>query len=343
LIVPPTINKYYVLDLSPGRSIVEHMVQQGFQVFVMSWRNPEAEHGHFDFDIYAGAVLDARATTAEITKHKSVHVMAACSGGLITAGAAGHLAAKRRLSEIASLTLMVCAIDNERAGTTAAFANRETAAMAIAKSARKGYLEGESLASVFAWLRPNDLIWSSAINNYWLGRDLPAFDVLYWNSDTVRLAAGLHRDFVLMSLDNGLAHPDAFTVLDTPVNLRKVKLDTYIVAGSNDHIVPWQNAYRSTQLLGGKSRFVLSTSGHIQALVNPPSPESRSSYRIAEEQPAKVSEWEELAAARKGSWWTDYVNWLSERSGAQKDAPIELGSQTHPVRDDAPGIYVLAA
>ncbi len=343
VIVPPTINKYYVLDLAPGRSIAEYLVQQGFQVFMVSWRNPEAEQANFDFDTYADAVLAARGAAAQISGHPSVHVMAACSGGIISAGAAGHLAAEGRADEIASLTLMVCAIDNDQAGTTAALASRETAAAAIAKSARQGYLEGEALATVFAWLRPNDLIWSSAINNYLLGRPLPSFDILYWNNDTVRLAAGLHRDFVMMALDNALATPGEFTVLGTPVDLGQVDLDSYIVAGSNDHIVPWESAYRSTQLLGGQSRFVLSTSGHIQALVNPPSPESRASFRTADLNPAGSDEWEAVATTRKGSWWPDYVAWLGARAGAQQPAPQTLGSELYRATGKAPGTYVLAS
>jgi polyhydroxyalkanoate synthase len=342
LIVPPTINKYYVLDLAPGRSMVEYLLGQGHQVFMVSWRNPDAEHGHFDFDTYADAVLEAKQAVAHIASHESVHVMAACSGGIITAGAAGHLAADRRLDELASLTLMVCAIDNEQAGTTSALATREMAAAAVAQSARKGYLEGEALASVFAWLRPNDLIWNYLVNNYLLGKEPPAFDVLYWNQDTVRLAAGLHRDFIKLALDNALTRPGGFSVLGTEVDLGEVDVDSYVVAGSADHIVPWRNAYRTTQLLGGQPRFVLSTSGHIQALINPPGPDSRSSFRVADEHPADVTEWQQNAVTKTGSWWPDYIEWLSSRSGALKAAPSKLGNRSYKAHAKAPGSYVHA-
>jgi polyhydroxyalkanoate synthase len=342
LIVPPTINKYYVLDLAPGRSMVEYLLGQGHQVFMVSWRNPEAEQGHFDFDTYADAVLEARQAVSRIAGHESVNVMAACSGGIITAGAAGHLAAGDRLGELASLTLMVCAIDNEQAGDTAALATREMAAAAVAQSARKGYLEGEALASVFAWLRPNDLIWNYLVNNYLLGKEPPAFDILYWNQDTVRLAAGLHRDFIKLALDNALTRPGGFSVLGTDVDLGQVDLDSYIVAGSADHIVPWQNAYRTTQLLGGATRFVLSTSGHIQALINPPSPDSRSSFRVADEHPPDVADWEQNAVTKTGSWWPDYIEWLSARSGALKPAPAKLGNRSYKAQAKAPGSYVHA-
>jgi polyhydroxyalkanoate synthase len=343
LFVPPTINRYYVLDLAPGRSMVEHLVAQGQQVFMVSWRNPEQAHGHFDLDTYAQAVLDARAAVAEITSHETVHLNAACSGGIITAAALGHLAAAGALSDVASLTLLVCALDNARAGTTAAFLSRELAAAAVAESARKGYLDGRALAGVFAWLRPNDLIWGYVVNNYLLGKDPPAFDVLYWNQDSVRLAAGLHRDFIRMALDNTLTRAGALNVLGTPVDLGAVDIDTYVVAGSSDHIVPWENAYRSTQLLGGDSRFVLSTSGHIQALINPPDPDGRSSYRVAGEHPVRSDAWLERAATHQGSWWPDYVEWLAARSGELVPAPEKLGSEKHRPTAKAPGNYVHAS
>jgi polyhydroxyalkanoate synthase subunit PhaC len=343
LFVPPTINRYYILDLAPGRSMIEYLVAQGHQVFTISWRNTDQEHGHFDLDTYAQAVLDARAAVAQVTGSESVHLNAACSGGIIATGALGHLAVESRLGEVASLTLMVCALDNQRAGDASAFLSRELAAAAVAESARKGYLDGRSLAGVFSWMRPNDLIWSYVINNYLLGKEPPAFDILFWNQDTVRLAAGLHRDFIRMALENSVTRAGGLEVLGSPVDLNKVALDSYIVAGSNDHIVPWENAYRSTQMLGGDPRFILSTSGHIQALINPPSPESRSSYRVASSNPVTTEEWLGEAATLRGSWWPDYVEWLGARSGELKPAPTRLGSARFKPQGKAPGSYVHAA
>jgi polyhydroxyalkanoate synthase subunit PhaC len=299
---------------------------------MMSWRNPEGEHGHFDLDTYARAVLEARAAVAEIARQPAVHLAAACSGGIVSACAVAHLAAQRRLAEVASLTLLVCALDNARAGTVSALASRELAAAAVAESARKGYLDGQALAGVFAWLRPNDLIWTYWVNNYLLGRRPPAFDILYWNQDTVRLAAGLHRDFIRIALDNLLAQAAGVTVLGTAVDLGAVDVDAYVVAGLNDHIVPWENAYRSGALLGGDTRFVLSTSGHIQALINPPGPDSRASYHVGEDREAPVG----------GSWWPDYVAWLGKRSGEHGPAPRKLGSRRHKALAKAPGSYVHA-
>ncbi len=343
LFVPPTINKFYVFDLAPGRSMIEWFVRQGQQVFAISWRNPDVQQGHFDLDTYADEVLQARDAVAAITGQSAVHLNGACSGGIISAGVLGHLAAEERLGEIASLTLLVAALDNARAGTASALVGRETAAAAVADSARRGYLDGEALAGVFTWLRPNDLVWNYVVNNYLLGKNPPAFDVLFWNQDTVRLAAGLHRDFIRVSLGNLFAHPGTLEVLGSPVDLGAVDLDSYIVAGSTDHIIPWENAYRSTQLLGGEPRFVLSTSGHIQALVNPPSEESRSTYRVAEAHPETAEAWSQLAATCTGSWWPDYDAWLAERSGELKPAPKRLGSREHRALAKAPGTYVHAS
>ena len=342
MLVPPTINKYYIVDLAPGRSIVEWLVAQGQQVFTISWRNPDPEQGHFDLDTYAEAVADARAAVAAITGQEGVHALGACSGGMITAALLGSLAAAGRLSEFASLTLMVCVLDNARGGTSAALASRDIAGAAVAESARKGYLDGRALAEIFAWLRPNDLIWSYWVNNYLLGKDPPAFDVLFWNQDTVRMTAGLHRDFIKIAIENPLARRNGFEAMGAPVDLSAVDVPAYVVAGLNDHIVPWENAYRTTQLLGGQSRFVLSTSGHIQAIVNPPSPESRSSYRTAEENPPSAEEWIERADKQGGSWWPDYDRWLGERSGELVTAPRKLGSRTHKPAAKAPGSYVHA-
>jgi len=345
LFVPPTINKFYVLDLSPGRSMIEYYVAQGQQVFAISWRNPDQEQGDFDLDTYAAAVAEARDAVATITRGGPVHLAAACSGGIITAGLLGHLAASGELGGVASLTLMVCALDNDSEGRVSALTSRDVAAAAVAESARKGYVDGQALAGVFTWLRPNDLVWNYVVNNYLLGKAPPAFDVLYWNQDTVRLAAGLHRDFIHIALDNSFVHPGTLEVLGSPVDLGAVDLDTYFVAGASDHIVPWESAYNGAQLFGGNRRFVLSRSGHIQALVNPPSPDSRSSFRVTDELPESPDEF--LAGERagiqiSGSWWGDWDAWLAERSGEEKPAPKKLGDATYKARGKAPGSYVLA-
>jgi polyhydroxyalkanoate synthase len=334
-----------VLDLAPGRSMIEHYVALGQQVFAISWRNPEQAQGHFDLDTYAQAVSEARDAVASITAQRTVHLAAACSGGMITAGLLGHLAATGGLTGVAGLTLMVCALDNGTEGTVPALATRDLAAAAVAESARKGYLDGKALAGVFTWLRPNDLVWSYVVNNYLLGKAPPAFDILYWNQDTVRLAAGLHHDFIRIGLENSFTRAGALQVLGQPVDLEQVEIDTYFVAGLNDHIVPWQSAYGGARLFGGRRRFVLSSSGHIQALVNPPArdgAESRASFRVADELPQSPEEFLAQAPKLPGSWWADWDAWLAERSGELKAAPKTLGNRAHKAHAKAPGTYVLA-
>jgi polyhydroxyalkanoate synthase len=342
LFVPPTINKYYILDIAPGRSMIEHHVAQGQQVFAISWRNPDQAQGHFDLDTYAAAVADARDAAASICSEQKVHVAAACSGGIVTAGLLGGLAARGELSRVASLTLMVCALDNASEGTVSSLVSRDVAAAAVAESARKGYLDGQALAGVFTWLRPNDLVWSYVVNNYLLGKTPPAFDILYWNQDAVRLAAGLHRDFIRIALENSFVHPGALEVLAEPVDLGAVDVDTYFVAGLSDHIVPWESAYRSARLFGGDRRFILSTSGHIQALVNPAGPESRSSFRVTDDPAEEPGDFLARAPKLPGSWWPDWDAWLAERSGGLKPAPSRLGNRTYKAQAKAPGTYVLA-
>lgn len=346
LVVPPTINKYYILDLAPGRSLIEYLVAQGQQVFAISWRNPDQEQGHFDLDTYARAISEARDAVAEISQAEAVHIAAACSGGIVTAGLVGHLAASGELGQVASLTLMVCALDNEEAGSVSALTTRDLAATAVAESARKGYVDGQALAGVFTWLRPNDLVWSYVVNNYLLGKEPPAFDILYWNQDTVRMAAGLHRDFVHIGLENPFTQPGALEVLGTPVDMSAVDVDVYAVAGLSDHIVPWENAYRSAQLFGGTRRFVLAHSGHIQALVNPAAregAETRASYRVADDVGVDAEAFVAQTPKLLGSWWPDWDAWLAARSGATRRAPRALGNRRFRAQAKAPGSYVLAS
>ena len=342
LLVPPTINKYYALDLAPGRSLVEYFVGQGQQVFTISWRNPGQTEGHFDLDTYAQAVAEARDAVASITTAPTVHLAAACSGGIVTAGLVGSLAATNDLGGIGSLTLLVCALDSATEGTFSALTTHDMAAAAVAESARRGYVDGQALAGVFTWLRPNDLVWNYVVNNYLLGKTPPAFDILYWNQDAVRLAAGLHRDLIHIALENSFARPGQLEVLGQPVDLGQVDLDAYCVAAANDHIVPWEAAYRGARLLGAKSRFVLSSSGHIQALVNPPASERPASYRVSEKLPATTDEFLAQAPAMSGSWWPDWDEWLAERSGELKTAPKRLGNRDYKAQAKAPGTYVLA-
>ena len=313
-------------------------------MFVISWRNPEAEQGGFDLDAYAAAVLEARDAVSAISGSGPVGVQAVCSGGIVAACALNHLAAEGRLHDcVAHLALLVCLLDARQAGTATALVSREVATAAAAQSARAGYIDGEAFARVFTWLRPNDLVWNYVVNNYLLGKEPPAFDVLYWNQHTVRMPAGLHRDFLKIAIDNPLAQPGTLEVLGSPVDLGTLDVPTYVVAGRTDHIVPADSAWRSARLLGDDVRFVLSSSGHVQALVNPATPDSRSGYQVTSDLETDREAWQERAPRERGSWWTDYTRWLGERSGGRRAAPASLGDTAHPVSARAPGTYVHAA
>jgi polyhydroxyalkanoate synthase len=339
LIVPPTINKYYALDLAPGRSLVEHLVQGGQQVFVISWRNPDARHADWDLGTYVQAVLDALDAVERICRSDRTVLSGICSGGIIASIAAAHLASTGQEGRLAAFGLLVTVLDTARAGMAAALTDRRLAAAATALSKRRGYLDGRALAEVFAWLRADDLIWNYWVNNYLLGKKPPAFDILFWNADTTRMSAKLHADFVDLAMENHLVTPGAMSVLGVPVDLSRIEVDSYVVAGIADHITPWQNCYRSTQLLGGDSRFILSTSGHIAALVNPPG-NPKASYQTNKDTPADAQQWLRTAETQQGSWWPNLVAWLGERSGAEKRAPGKLGGGGLRPLVEAPGTYV---
>ena len=341
LIVPPMINKYYIVDLAPGRSMVEFLVGQGHQVFVMSWRNPDARHRDWDLDTYGGALVEALAAVRTISGEAKTSVCALCSGGIMASMVAAHLGVAGQLDQLASLCLGVAVLDQSQAGTAGAFIDEKTAAAAMAVSGARGYLDGRTLAEVFAWLRPDDLIWNYWVNNYLAGRTPPAFDILYWNADVTRLPAALHHDFIRLGLANALVTPGAATMLGSPVDLGKVDVDAYVVAGITDHLCPWQSCYRTTQLLGGPVKFVLSTSGHIAAMVNPPA-NPKAAFRTAPAgaNPADPGEFLATATTVPGSWWTDYSSWLAERGGGERKSPRTLGRKAYPVRSAAPGTYV---
>ena len=341
LMVPPVINKYYILDISPGRSMIEYFLRQGVQVLAISWRNPTAEQRSWGVDTYGRAILDALDAVEKITGSDRTHVQASCSGGILAAMTAAHLTAAGQGDRLAGLTLMVTVLDQHKAGVAAAAIDAEVANIAVALSARKGYLDGRFLAEVFAWLRPNDLVWRYWVNNYLEGKSPPAFDVLFWNADTTRMSAALHRDLVMMGVHNSLATPGGVTMLGTPVDLGELGVDSYVVAGVADHISPWQACYRSARLLGSTNRrFVLSSSGHIAALVNPPG-NAKASYCVADAEQPDPAAWADSAEQHAGSWWPDYVAWLAERSGNKKDAPDSLGGAGMMPVEPAPGSYVL--
>jgi len=307
---------------------------------MISWRNPDARHAATGLDAYVQAVLDALDAVERICAVDSAALFGFCSGGIIASLAAAHRASRGDSNSLAGFGLGVTVLDFADAGTPGAFVDRRLAERAKAWSRRRGYLDGRNLAELFAWLRPGDLVWTYWVNNYLLGQKPPAFDILFWNSDATRMTAALHADFLDLAVDNRLVAPGAMTALGAPVDLGKVDADSYVVAGRTDHLTPWQSCYRSTQLLGGQSRFVLSTSGHIAALVNPPG-NPKAGYLVGEDTPADPDAWLRAAEARSGSWWPDLVAWLTERTGPGKRAPRSLGRGDLRPLIDAPGTYVL--
>jgi polyhydroxyalkanoate synthase len=342
-IVPPQINKYYVWDLAPGRSLIEFLVQQGFEVFVVSWFNPGVAQSGWGLESYVLALEDAMDVTRRITRAPQLHVLGACSGGMTSAALLAYLNAKGQ-DWARSLTLLVSILDIEGIADSSMglFAHLETLDLARSLSGARGVLEGQDLAKVFAWLRPNELIFNYWVNNYLLGQKPPAFDVLYWNADTTRLSARLHADFIALLESNAFTQPGGVHIGGQALSLGDVACDSYILAGRTDHITPWQGCYRTRALLGGRSEFVLSSSGHVQSIVNPPG--NKKSSFVTQAGPHDTPEaFEQDATRHEGTWWPHLAQWLAARSDADKRAPRRTGSRAYPPLDAAPGRYVARA
>lgn len=340
LIVPPQINKYYVFDLSPEKSLVRGLQEAGYQVFVMSWRNPTRDHADWGLAEYAAGIESAVSVACNITGQTRVNMLGACAGGITLAAFA---AARRAVGDerVNSITLLVNVLDTGALGDTALglFAGPTAVETAKRLSQRKGVLDGKDMASAFAWLRPNDLIWNYWVNNVLLGNQPPAFDVLYWNCDSTRLPARLHGEFLDIYKTNALTVPGQLRLHGVPVDLGKVDCDSYLLAGTTDHITPWQACYRSTQLFGGKSTFVLSNSGHIQSILNPPG-NKKAEFWSGGGHVADPDAWRDKAKHFAGSWWPHWYQWLGKRSGIGIDAPVALGNADYPALDPAPGKYI---
>lgn len=340
LFVPPQINKYYVLDLTPEKSMSRYLVDQGFQVFVVSWRNPGPEHRDWGLADYVAALVDVIGVVTAISGSEKVNISGGCSGGITTATLLSYLAAKndRRIN---SVTFWVCVLDPRMEDSdVGVLVTKRGIEMARKRSAKKGVLAGSDLSRVFAWLRPNDLVWNYVVNNYLHGQKPPAFDVLYWNNDSTNLSAALHSDYLSLYETQPFANPGKESILGETIDLGKVDIDAFIVGGVTDHITPWKACYRTTQMLGGKREFVLSNSGHIQAILNPPG-NPKAKYFINDNLPATADEWAASASEVQGSWWERWASWLNERSGEEIPAPKKLGSRKFKPMDPAPGTYVL--
>jgi polyhydroxyalkanoate synthase subunit PhaC len=340
VITPPQINKYYALDLSPDKSMVRFLLESGIQVFCVSWRNPTAAHREWGLDAYVGALDEAVDVAREVTGSDDISMMGSCSGGITstayfaTLGSAGQ-------QKIRNMVLAVCLLDPNTAGESAfgCLMTPETMRAAKETSRLRGIVDGHELARMFAWMRPNDLIWNYWVNNYLLGNQPPAFDILYWNADTTRLPAGLHGDYLDLYFTNPFVNAGKLSLNGKTIDMSRIEADSYVIAGVTDHITPWKGVHKTAQIMGEGTTFVLSNSGHLQSLLNPPT-NPKASFMIGAVNPSDPDAFVAAAEKRKGSWWLDWRDWLHARSGEEVAAPASLGSERHPVLAAAPGTYV---
>ncbi|MCU0090551.1 MULTISPECIES: class II poly(R)-hydroxyalkanoic acid synthase [Pseudomonas] len=338
LVVPPQINKFYVFDLSPDKSLARFCLRNNVQTFIVSWRNPTKEQREWGLSTYIEALKEAVDVVTAITGSKDVNMLGACSGGITCTALLGHYAAIGE-NKVNALTLLVSVLDTTLDSDVALFVDEQTLETAKRHSYQAGVLEGKDMAKVFAWMRPNDLIWNYWVNNYLLGNEPPVFDILFWNNDTTRLPAAFHGDLIEMFKNNPLIRPNALEVCGTPIDLKQVTADIFSLAGTNDHITPWKSCYKSAQLFGGKVEFVLSSSGHIQSILNPPgNPKSR--YMTSDEMTANADDWQENSTKHADSWWLYWQAWQAARSGELKKAPTKLGNKAFPAGEASPGTYV---
>jgi polyhydroxyalkanoate synthase subunit PhaC len=341
LVVPPPIGRYYFLDLRPGRSFVEYAVGQGLQTFVLSWRNPGEDQGHWDLDTYAGRVSAAIDTVREVTGSDDVNLVGFCAGGIISTTLLGHLADVGD-PRVHSMSYAVTLLDFDEQAPITAFDSTALVRVARARSRHQGVITGEQLGAAFAWMRPDDLVFNYVVNNYLMGEKPPAIDVLAWNADSSNLPAALHAQFLDLFHHNLLVEPGAVTVLGSPVHLKDISVPIFVTGAVTDHLTPWVGCYRTTQLLSGEATFVLSYSGHIASLVNPPD-NPKAHYWVDGPLGPDPQAWLDGASRREGSWWEAWAGWIGPHAGDRVPAPAALGSAEHPELEPAPGSYVLDA
>ncbi|GAC1329228.1 MAG: class I poly(R)-hydroxyalkanoic acid synthase [Beijerinckiaceae bacterium] len=338
LMVPPCINKFYILDLQPGNSLVEYAVAQGNRVFLISWRSANAEIAHLTWDDYLErGIFKAMDVVAEITGEPKLHTLGFCVGGTLLASAAAVLAGKGQ-DRIASMTLLTTMLDFVDTGDIGLLIDEAYVTAREALIGRGGILPGRELAFTFGTLRANDLIWPYVVNNYLKGAGHDAFDLLYWDSDSVNLPGPMYCWYTRNTyLENNLKEPGKTVQCGVPVDLAKITAPTYVLASKEDHIVPWRSAYRTTGLLGGDVRFILGASGHVAGVINPPAKNKRSHWR--NEGAVDAQTWFDSATEHAGSWWPDWDSWLKARSGGTI-AAAAVGSRKYPPIEPAPGRYV---
>ncbi|MVV47540.1 alpha/beta fold hydrolase [Pseudomonas sp. PB120] len=341
---PPQINKYYAIDLSPEKSLIKWIQDSGVVLFVISWRNPTREHRDWGLSDYALCLDQAVDVARRITGSPDVNMWGSCSGGITLAAYLGWLAARDEGHKVANTSWAVCVLDMPSAlddTTLGLFTTPSALRAAKASSRRKGVLSGEGMARMFAWMRPNDLIWNYWVNNYLLGNQPPAFDILAWNNDTTRLPAQLHADYLDLVQQNPYSHPGTLEIAGESIDMTQVKVGAYVIGGTTDHITPWRGCYGTARLFGEDTTYVLSNAGHLQSLVNPPG-NPKSFYYAAPAAAETPETWLQNAGERQqGSWWPHWREWIGQRSGNSLPAPKKLGSRKYPPLFPAPGSYVM--
>ena len=382
LMVPPCINKFYILDLQPDNSLIRYAVSQGHRTFVVSWRNPDESLGHKTWDDYIeGGVLKAVSTVQDICAAPQINVLGFCVGGTMLTTAMAVLAARHEREQgqpqaakparsraavaktaskaasktalkadahpfpVASMTLLTTLIDFSDTGILDIFIDESMVCLREMQMSKGGLMKGQDMASTFSFLRPNDLVWNYVVGNYLKGETPPPFDLLYWNSDSTNLPGPFYAWYLRnLYLENNLIKPNALTVCGENIDVSQVKVPVYLYGSRDDHIVPASAAYASTQVLGGELRFVLGASGHIAGVINPPAKNKRSHWlREDGEFPERFNDWTEGATEYPGSWWTDWSAWLQSHAGKQVSAPKSYGcAPAYTPIEDAPGRYVLA-
>ena len=341
VMIPPCINKFYILDLQPENSFVAHAVASGHTVFMVSWRNVEAGQGKYGWDDYLEeGVFTALRVAKEIAKSDEVNALGFCVGGTLL-GAALAVLSRKKTKLVASATFLAAMLDFEEPGQVGLFVDESSVAVREATIGAGGILPGQDLAFVFSSLRANDLVWPYVVSNYLRGEQPPAFDLLYWNSDSTNLPGPMYCYYLRNTyLENRLREPGALANCGVPVDLGSVKLPIFVLATREDHIVPWRSAYRTLNLLGGTDKqFVLGASGHIAGVVNPAAKKRRSHW-VGKPYPADAEEWFSKAQEHPGSWWPLWSEWLGKQGGGSRKAPEKTGSAKYKPIEPAPGRYV---
>lgn len=338
LVIPPPIGRYYFLDLRPGRSFVEYAVSRGLQVFMISWRNPGPDMGGLGMDSYAARIRSAMDVVAQICGTPDLSTIGFCAGGILMSTVLNHLALTGE-NRVRAASFAVTLLDFQSRAALGAFSAPRLLELAQKRSRRAGIISGRQLGNVFSWMRPDDLVFNYWVSNYLMGDPPPVFDILAWNADSTNLPARLHAEFLDIFKNNTLCRPGSVQVLGSGVDLSRITVPTFVTGAITDHLTPWKGCYRTTELLGGPSTFVLSNAGHIASLVNPPG-NPKATYYINGEAGTDPDTWFKSAAKCPGTWWEVWADWTIERSGDEAPAREMLGSASYPPFEPAPGSYV---